>query len=111
MSDEVKKDDGTTVVTDSKGRVLKIKEPDFLQESRINRLVGDSSTNVGYMCGYVLPAIHVVEIDGNPVPFPTNNLQLEALIGRLGREGRDAVAKYFEAREKENSNHEEQVKN
>lgn len=109
MSNEVNKEEST--VTDSKGRVLKIKEPTFLQEARINRLVGDSSTNVGFMCGYCLPAIHVVEIDGNPVPFPTTDRELEALIARLGREGRDAVATYFEGREKATSDHESAVKN
>ena len=100
-----------TDVTDSKGRVLTIREPDFLQEARINRIVGEASTNVGFMCGYCLPAIHIAAIDGEPVLFPTSYLQLEGLIARVGREGRDAVATYLEDRQKGAEAHTDSVKN
>ena len=100
-----------TEMTDAKGRVLTMREPDFLQEARINRLVGEASTNVGFMCGYCLPAIHVVAIDGEAVPFPATYLQLEGLMSRVGREGRDAVAKYLEERQKDAASHTDSVKN
>ena len=47
---------GDTVVPDSRGRKLTIREPSVLDESRLARLMGDSSTNMGYMLGYVTPA-------------------------------------------------------
>ncbi len=100
-----------TEVTDAKGRKLVIREPDFLQEARINRLVGESSTNVGFMCGYCLPAIHIAAIDGEAVPFPATYLQLEGVISRAGREGRDAVAKYLEDKQKDAAAHVDSVKN
>lgn len=100
-----------TEMADARGRVLTIREPDFLQEARINRIVGEASTNVGFMCGYCLPAIHVTAIDGEPVLFPTSYLQLEGLIARVGREGRDAVAKYLEGRREDAASHVDSVKN
>ena len=110
MTEETKKDDGSVVLTDEKGRALTVKEPDFLQEARVTRLCGDASTNVGYMYAYVFPSIWVTRIDDNPVPFPTTFLQVEALIGRVGRAGCSAVLQHMkDARATEA--HEEGVKN
>jgi hypothetical protein len=80
-----------TVLPDSLGRMLTIKEPDVLDESRLARLMGDSSTNMGYMLGYVTPAAMVVAINGEELPFPRTELQVDAAIQRLGREGLGAV--------------------
>jgi hypothetical protein len=91
-------EDGAVVVTDSKGRKLRIKEPNIVQESRLARLMGDSSTNIGYMLGYVQPAVMVIAIDDDRLPFPGNQLQLEAAIGLLGREGLAAVMAYMTER-------------
>jgi len=82
---------GDTVVTDSRGRKLTIQDPSVLDESRLARLMGDSSTNIGYMLGYVTPAAMVVAIDGEPVPFPRTEMQVDAAIQFLGREGIGAV--------------------
>lgn len=79
------------VVIDSRGRRLVIEDPDFLTESRIMRALGEGSLNTGYVMGYVMPAVRVVEIDGARLPYPTNLQQIEAAINRLGREGAAAV--------------------
>lgn len=83
-------------VVDSLGRKLKVKDPSILQESRLVRaLGGDASTNNGYMMGYVMPAAMVVEIDGVAQPFPTTEMQVDAAIQMLGREGLAAVMAHF----------------
>ncbi|MDE1139975.1 MAG: hypothetical protein PW999_10030 [Paraburkholderia tropica] len=79
------------VVQDSKGRRLVIEDPDFLTESRIMRALGDASINTGYVLGYVMPAIRVVQIDDIKLPYPSTPQQIEAAIARLGREGTAAV--------------------
>jgi hypothetical protein len=79
------------VVVDSLGRRLVIEDPDFLTESRIMRVLGEASTNSGYVLGYVMPAIRVMEIDGVRAPYPTTLQQVDAAIKRLGREGTAAV--------------------
>jgi hypothetical protein len=110
VADEIKKEDGSVVLKDEKGRALTVREPDFLQEARITRLCGEASTNVGYMYAYVFPSIWVTRIDDNLVPFPTTFLQLEALISRVGRNGCGVVLKHMkEARS--SVAHEDGVKN
>ena len=82
------------IVTDSKGRVLKVAEPDVLAESRLMRLVGaEAALNPAYMRLYVIPAVSVVEIDGEEMPFPMNQREVDAAISRLGHHGIDAVLK------------------
>lgn len=110
---EVKQEsgDGSVVVTDSKGRKLTIKEPDFIMESRVARLCGESSTNVGYMYAYVFPSIWVVKIDDDPVPFPVTFLQLEGLMTRVGRDGSAAVLLHLNASKEKASDLEGAVKN
>jgi hypothetical protein len=83
-------------IIDSLGRKLKIKEPGILQESRLVRAMGgEASMNNGYMMGYVMPAAMVVEINGDPQPFPATEMQVDAAIQLLGREGLAAVMAHF----------------
>lgn len=102
--------DGSEVITDSKGRKLTLKEPDFILESRITRVCGEASTNVGYMYAYVFPAIWVTAIDDSRIPFPTTFLELEGLMARVGREGTEAVLLH-RSKTAESSEHEAAVKN
>ncbi|KVC81385.1 LysR family transcriptional regulator [Burkholderia ubonensis] len=86
------------LVTDSKGRVLKVVEPDVLAESRLMRMVGaEAALNPAYMRLYVIPAVSVVEIDGEEMPFPMNQREVDAAIGRLGHHGIDAVVAHIAA--------------
>ena len=77
-------------VTDSRGRVIKLKKPGILAQFRIVEVTGDSASNRVYM-NMVLPLIYVTELAGEPVTQPANKLQLEALIQRLDEYGVDAV--------------------
>lgn len=80
------------IVIDASGRRLKVEEPDVLTESRLIRLIGqDAALNSAYMGAYVIPAISVVEIDGDPMPFPMTLRELDAAIKRVGRDGLRAV--------------------
>lgn len=87
--------DGSTVVVDSKGRRISIREPTILQESRLVRMMGEAGTNAAYMTGYVLPAAMVTAIDGEAVFFPLNQMQVEAMIERLGREGMGIIMQHI----------------
>jgi len=83
------------IVVDARGRKLKIKDPDILRESRLVKVMGDAASNVAYMTGYVTTAAMVVEIDGEPVPFPMSEKEVDAAIVRLGREGIMAVVTHL----------------
>jgi hypothetical protein len=77
---------------DSRGRQITLSKPGALAQYRLAEVVGNSSTNVGYM-NMVLPLLYVVSIDGSPVPPPSTKAQLEALITRLDEDGIAAVVK------------------
>lgn len=92
------------VVTDSLGRKLTVKTLDILYESRLARIVGaEAAANATYMLGYVFPAVSVVAIDGEDVPLPQTQLEIDASITRLGREGLTAVMRHIEAQAKAGS--------
>lgn len=78
-------------IKDKLGRILTIQEPSILQESRLVRTLGETASNAAYMTAYALPAIMVTAINDDEVFFPANQLQVDALIQRLGREGMGAV--------------------
>jgi hypothetical protein len=86
--------DGMVEITDSLGRVLQLKDPDILTESRLIRAMGDASSNMAYMMGYVLPAAMVVAMNGEELPFPMTEREVDASIKRLGREGLAAVMQH-----------------
>jgi len=78
------------IVTDDKGRTIKLRKPGVLAQYRLIEVLGDSAKNEVYM-GMVLPLIFVAEIDGDTVFSPTKKSEVEALIQRLDEEGISAV--------------------
>ena len=87
-----------SVVTDSAGRELTIKQPSILQESRLVRAMGDSAMNAAYMSGYVLPAAMVIRIDGAECLFPLVQGEVDAAIQRVGRHGLAAIMAHLTTR-------------
>lgn len=100
------------VVIDGRGRALKIQSPDVLTESRLIRLIGqEAALNSAYLGGYVFPAVSVIEIDGEPMGFPTSQREIDALIQILGREGLSAAIMHLSPKEKEVAEQKDAVKN
>ena len=97
-SKSVPNDGDTAYVTDSKGRRLKLVEPDILSESRLVRSLGEAGGNVAYMYSYVIPAAMVTEIDGEAVPFPMGEREVDAAIQLIGRHGLAAINQHLVAK-------------
>ena len=97
-------------VTDKAGRKLVLREIEILDEARIVRMCGDASSNQGYMMGYVMPAVAVASIDGDPCPIPMTERELEFTIKRVGRDGMTAVMDHIVKRAQEGQN-DQAVKN
>ena len=99
-------------VTDSRGRVLKLRKLDILSESRLVRMLGqDAVTNTIYMNGYVLPTVMVSEIDGEAQFLPISEREMEALIQRLDNDGIEAVLNHLKATAEDKEALESQLKN
>ncbi|MEI9983505.1 MAG: hypothetical protein WDN69_10035 [Aliidongia sp.] len=80
-------------VTDWRGRKLGIKRvANALTHFRLARLLGADAGNVAVM-NQALMYTAVVSINGDPVPFPRTELQLEALIDRLDLDAWSLVSK------------------
>ena len=81
------------VVTDSIGRRITLQKPGLLAQFRLVKLVGgETASNRTYM-NMILPITFVVAIDGVPVPAPSTQAQLDALIQRMDEHGLDACAR------------------
>lgn len=77
-------------VTDSLGRVFKLRKPGLLAQYRLVEAAGETANNERYLL-MIRPLIYIVAIDGDPVFQPTNKVQLEALITRIEEHGLAAV--------------------
>jgi hypothetical protein len=83
-------------VVDSKGRTIKLRELDPLQESRLFLLAGaEASRNMVYMQLYAFPAAMLESIDGELFSVPTSMGALEGRITLLGKAGMDAINKHL----------------
>ncbi len=82
-------------ITDSRGRRIAWKLPTFLEQVRLLRAIGpDQSTNQPYV-EIVTVACSVLSIDGVPEKRPTNEAQIDAILGSLGDEGIAAISGYM----------------
>lgn len=98
-------------VKDAKGRIIKYRDLDPLQESRlILAMGGQAAMNAVYVNVYAIPAARVSEIDGDEYSCPQNQAQIDAMISILGREGMDALAKHFFPKDDEGQGDSEGVK-
>ena len=80
-------------VTDSTGRVLRIKRPGALDRLRLFKAVGPGLSGNERYVGYAMLAMCVTGIDGVPQPAPSTEGQLEVLVQRLGDAGMIAIGR------------------
>lgn len=72
------------IVTDHAGRKLQLRRLGVVEQMRLFKALGpELSANEAYMRGAMIGAA-VAMIDGVPVPFPTNEATLEAVLERIG---------------------------
>ena len=84
-------DDRHALVTDSRGRSIKIKKLSALDRMNLFRAAGAENSENRLFMSYASAAAAVTELDGAHVPFPANQIQLSALVGRLDEDGLEAV--------------------
>jgi hypothetical protein len=100
------------VIGDSKGRQLRLREIDFLEESRIIRCLGARDAgNATYVQTYVIPAVTVAAIDGEACELPASFGEIEHAIKRLGKEGLIAIAEFLSTVVDESEGEADQIKN
>ncbi len=85
---------------DSLGRVLALRRLTALDRLRLFKAVGPVLSQNGPYLGMATLAWTVTAIDGVPVPSPATEMQLEALIEKLGDAGIAAAAEAHSEAEK-----------
>ncbi|TAL01844.1 MAG: hypothetical protein EPO08_09140 [Rhodospirillaceae bacterium] len=81
----------TDVITDAKGRKLKLRELTLLEEQDLLVAMGLEHSNNALVLGRAFMAARIAEIDGAPVLVPTNHIDYRALLQRVGKDGLAAV--------------------
>ena len=80
------------VAIDAAGRRLALRRLTALDKLRLYKAAGPALAQNAPWMGVALLAASVSAIDGVPVPAPASEVQVEALVGRLGEEGLAAIA-------------------
>ncbi|AVF34289.1 hypothetical protein [Rahnella sikkimica] len=83
-------------ITDVQGRVIKLRELDPLQESRLVLAVGaEAAANAVYMYTFVYPVAKIESINGDDYGCPANQRQIDGMISVLGKDGMSALLGHF----------------
>ena len=80
------------VVRDADGREIVLRRMTSLDRLRLFKAVGPVLSQNNAYLGMAMLAASVVAIDTVPIPAPVTEGQVEALVGRLGNVGIEAVA-------------------
>lgn len=83
------------VLVDDTGRRLKLRELTILQEMDLIEIAGPSRSENGAWMFNALLAARVADIDGQPVPFPKNEINLRTMLQRVSRDGIRAVRQHL----------------
>src|ERR1700761_8596672 len=78
-------------VVDATGRRLSVRRLNALDTLRLFKAAGPTLSENEAWLSLAGLAFSVQEIDGVPVPAPTNEIQIEGIIDRLGDEGLNAI--------------------
>jgi hypothetical protein len=81
------------------GRRFTLRPMTVLDRLRLFKAAGPELANNDAWLGLAFLACAVSAIDDVPVPWPINEQQIEALVGRLGDAGMEAIARRFEERD------------
>lgn len=79
-------------VVDETGRRLRLRPLTALDTLRLLKAAGPVLAQNQPWLSMAMLAVAVTEIDGVPIPVPTNEAQIEAIVERLGDSGLAAVA-------------------
>ena len=82
----------TDIVTDPQGRRLHLRKLTALDKLRLFKAAGPHLAQNQPWLGMAVLACSVAAIDDIPVPMPTNENLIEALVQRLGDDGINAIA-------------------
>ncbi len=88
----------TEDIQDLRGRTLRIRNLNILDQTRLLRAIGGEQSGNQVYVRIVQAAAAVSHIDGRPLPAVTNERQIDARLELLGDEGMLAVSLHQQAK-------------
>jgi len=96
-SDEIlRSTNEVATITDDMGRTLTVKRPTALHTLRLFKAAGPELAQNEPWLAIASLACSVQSIDDVPVPMPTNEQQIEAIVQKLGDQGLEAIGRLLE---------------
>jgi hypothetical protein len=89
----------TFTVSDSKGREIRYRDIDLIEQYDLSRAMGSEDAINPMLVGIATRAAGVRAIDGAARAFPINAQQVRAAVIALGKHGATAITKELEKRE------------
>jgi len=86
---------------DNSGRKLKVRRINALDRLRLLKAAGPELSQNDAWLNMAALTLSVVELNGIPRPFPTNERQIEAAVSDLGDDGLHAVASALDEHDSE----------
>lgn len=81
-----------SVVSDTNGRRITVRRLTALDKLRLFKAAGPVLSQNQLWLGMAVLAYSITAIDDVPIPVPTNEVQIESIVSRLGDAGINAVA-------------------
>jgi hypothetical protein len=78
-------------LVDELNRKLVIRKPGVLATYRMVEALGPEKSQNATLVNMYLPLVFLVSIDGEPIGFPNNPLEVDAIVTALGDEGLDTL--------------------
>jgi hypothetical protein len=82
------------VTLDPDGRKIVVRKMTPVEQFRFKKVIGRYMDNAGYLMDAMMAA-SVRSVDGNPMPFPQSEADVEFILVRLGDDGWAAVQEHF----------------
>jgi len=86
-----------TEITDASGRRLTLRTLNVVDQVRLLRAIGPAQSGNEPYVNMVQAAASVTAIDDIPLPFPTNEKQIDAAVARIGDAGFAAIMSHIKA--------------
>ncbi len=83
-------------VTDKSGRLISCRQLNAVDRLRLYKSLGPGLVENGPYYAVAYLAASVTELEAVPVPWPTNETQIEAIVSRLGDDGLEAISSALE---------------
>ena len=98
------------VTLEADGRKIVVRKMTPIEQFRFKKVIGKFMDNLGFLSDAMMAA-SVRKVDGDPMPFPQSEANVEFILEKLGSDGWDAVQTHFFSKANEQAQDTDAAKN